>query len=321
MAPTRFTFVGRKSFGAGGHDGTGVLADLEGDDEYRLLHKGMGYGGTRGSGVLSDLQGDDRYLAEVDRVKYSWFDNFGTQLNMTQGFGYGRRADMDDGHSWAGGVGMLVDGGGGDDEYRCGIYGIGCAYWYALGIMHDDGGDDHYISDSYSIASPPHFAVGVVIDEAGNDIWRGRSSRCCGFGRDFSLGWFEEVGGDDLYICSDSAFGIGNVNGLGVCWDKAGNDIWCARSNSFGQPYMESEGNRRDFPITAGIFLDASGKDRYLKIPEGVITWDVTRDDVDSFEPQEFIFDGARHSWKDRISKPDGTRVLPGSTGAAIDAE
>jgi hypothetical protein len=135
------------------------------------------------------------------------------------------------------------------------------------------------------------------------------------------LGWFEEVGGDDLYLCSDSAFGIGNVNGLAVCWDKAGNDIWCARSNSFGQPYMESEGNRRDFPITAGIFLDASGKDRYLKIPEGVITWDVTRDDLESFQPYEFIFDGARHSWKDRISKPDGTRVLPGSTGAAIDAE
>ncbi len=293
--------------------GTGVLADLGGDDVYRLLHKGMGYGGTLGAGVLVDLAGDDAYLAEVDRIKYSWFDSFGTQLNMTQGFGYGRRADMDDGHSWSGGVGMLVDAGGGDDHYRCGIYGIGCAYWYALGILHDDGGDDRYESDSYSIASPPHFAVGIVIDEAGDDVWRGRSSRACGFGRDFSLGWFEECGGDDIYLCSDSAFGIGNVNGLGVCWDKGGDDTWCARSNSFGQPYIESRG-RRDLPINAGLFIDAGGRDRYLQVPEGVSTWDLDPEALPEMTPWPFLGDGARHHWRDHLP-------TPGSTGAAIDAE
>jgi hypothetical protein len=36
-----------------------------------------------------------------------------------------------------------------------------------------------------------------VIDEKGNDIWRGKSSRACGFGRDFSIGWFEDGGGDE----------------------------------------------------------------------------------------------------------------------------
>jgi len=302
---------------ASGTFGTGVLADLGGDDEYRLLHKGMGYGGTLGSGVLVDLGGDDAYLAETDRVKYSWFDDFGTQLNMTQGFGFGRRADMDDGHSWAGGVGMLVDGGGGDDRYHCGIYGIGCAYWYALGLLHDDGGDDRYTSDSYSIASPPHFAVGIVIDEAGDDLWRGRGSRACGFGRDFSLGWFEEGGGDDVYLCNDSAFGIGNVNGLGVCWDKSGDDVWCARGNSFGQPYVESDGTRRDLPVNAGIFIDAGGRDRYLKVPDDVDVWAVDRRDLsalEAFEQWPFLFDGARHHWRDHIDQP-------GSTGAAIDAE
>ena len=295
--------------------GTGSSADLDGTDVYRLLHKGMGYGGTRGSGVLVNLGGDDAYLADVEHVKYSWFDDFGTQLNMTQGFGYGRRADMDDGHSWAGGVGMLVDGGEGDDRYQCGIYGIGCAYWYALGIMHDDGGDDEYISDSYSIASPPHFAVGIVIDESGDDIWRGRSSRACGFGRDFSLGWFEDGGGDDFYFGSDSAFGIGNVNGLGVCWDKGGDDTWVARSNSFGQPYQERFGTRRDFPINAGLFIDANGGDRYLQLPEGVSSWDLGPDtDFSVFEPWPFLQDGSRHSWKGHIDQP-------GATGAAIDGD
>lgn len=295
--------------------GTGTSADLGGDDDYHLLHKGMGYGGTHGSGVLVNIGGNDAYLADVEHIKYSWFDSFGTQLNMTQGFGYGRRADMDDGHSWAGGVGMLVDGGEGNDRYQCGIYGIGCAYWYGLGIMHDDGGDDVYDSDSYSIASPPHFAVGIVIDESGDDIWRGKSSRACGFGRDFSLGWFEDGGGNDHYFGSDSAFGIGNVNGLGVCWDRGGDDTWIARSNSFGQPYQERFGTRRDFPINAGLFIDANGGDRYLKLPEGVSSWDLEPDtDFSEYESWEFLQDGARHSWKDHIDQP-------GATGAAIDGD
>lgn len=295
--------------------GTGTSADLAGNDEYRLLHKGMGYGGTKGSGVLVNLGGDDKYLADVEHIKYSWFDSFGTQLNMTQGFGYGRRADMDDGHSWAGGVGMLIDGGKGNDQYQCGIYGIGCAYWYGLGIMHDDGGDDEYTSDSYSIASPPHFAVGIVIDEEGNDVWRGKSSRACGFGRDFSLGWFEDAAGDDFYFGSDSAFGVGNVNGLGVCWDRTGEDTWVARSNSFGQPYQESFNTRRDFPINAGLFIDGGGTDRYLVLPEGVSTWDLQRDsDLSDFQSWSFIKNGTRHSWLGHIDQP-------GASGAAIDSE
>ena len=303
-----------------GRFGTGVHTDLAGNDEYRVLHKSLGYGGTFGAGIAVNLGGNDRYLADVENIKYSWFDDFGTQLNLSLGFGFGRRADMSDGHSWAGGLGMLVDGGGGDDFYQCGIYGIGSAYWYAVGVCHDDGGNDEYRSDSYSIASPPHFAVGIVIDEAGNDIWRGRSSRACGFGRDFSIGWFEDGGGDDIYICSDSAFGIGNLNSLAVCWDKSGNDTWIARSNSFGQPYMESEKAIRDFPINCGLFLDGGGRDRYLKLPEKAGAWELDARALPDFEPWEFIRDGASKSWRGHIPMPDGTVIQPGSSGAAIDS-
>ena len=300
--------------------GTGTHADLAGNDEYRILHKSLGYGGTYGAGIAVNLGGNDRYLADVKNVKYSWFDDFGTQLNLSLGFGFGRRADMSDGHSWAGGLGMLVDGGGGDDFYQCGIYGIGSAYWYAVGICHDDGGNDEYISDSYSIASPPHFAVGIVIDEAGNDVWRGKSSRACGFGRDFSIGWFEDGAGDDIYICGDSAFGIGNLNSLSVCWDKSGNDTWIARSNSFGQPYMESEKAIRDYPVNCGLFIDGGGKDRYLQLPEKANAWELDTKDPFNFEPWDFIRDGARKSWRDYIPMPKGTVLQPGSTGAALDS-
>jgi hypothetical protein len=303
-----------------GRFGAGVHADLAGNDRYDILHKSLGYGGTFGAGIAVNLGGDDRYLADVGNIKYSWFDDFGTQLTLGLGFGFGRRADMGDGHSWAGGLGMLVDGGGGNDCYQCGIYGIGSAYWFAAGICHDDGGDDEYLSDSYSIASPPHFAVGIVIDEAGDDIWRGKSSRACGFGRDFSLGWFEDAAGNDIYICGDSAFGIGNLNSLAVCWDKGGNDIWIARSNSFGQPYMESENTIRDFPVNCGLFIDGGGTDRYLRLPDGANAWEVDAKAPIRLEPWGFLRDGARKSWRDHIPMPGGAAPQPGSTGAAIDS-
>jgi DNA-binding beta-propeller fold protein YncE len=291
--------------------GGGIFSDLGGNDQCTVLHKSLGFGGLRGTGIAVNMGGDDRYVADTEHVKYSWFDNFGAQLSLSIGFGYGRRADMSDGHSWAGGFGLFTDGGGGNDYYRCGIFGIGCAYWYATGILYDDGGNDEYVSDSYAIAAPAHFGVGIVIDDGGNDIWRSKSSRACGFGRDFSLGWFEDGGGDDVYLCSDSAFGIGNVNGLGVCWDKGGNDTWVARSNSFGQPYVESDKTIRDFPINAGIFIDAAGADRYLKLPEGVDTWKLDPKRFD-FAPHDFLRDGVRKSWRGHIAQP-------GSTGSAVD--
>ena len=61
--------------------------------------------------------------------------------SMCQGVGMGRRADYTDGHSWAGGVGMLVEGGG-DDTYSCSVFGQGCAYWYGVGLLVDKAGAD-----------------------------------------------------------------------------------------------------------------------------------------------------------------------------------
>lgn len=310
-------YTGDSGVEGSGTFGVGVLADLDGDDHYHCFCKSQGYGYTRGCGVLVDAAGADRYVAETGNVKYRWFGTHPKQLNLSQGFGYGRRADMGDGHSWAGGVGILADGGVGNDIYEADIFALGSAYWYALGILFDAGGDDRYRSTAYSIAAPPHFAVGVVIDEEGNDEYIGHSSRACGFGRDFSIGWFEDGAGNDRYYGNDSAFGVGNVNSLGVFWDKGGDDLYAARSNSFGRPFMEASGNRRDLIRNAGLFVDGGGRDRYRQLPLEMTdaeheAFDWTR--AKDLPPAEDLRDGARLSWRDLIAQP-------GSTGAAIDAE
>ncbi|MBD3237445.1 MAG: hypothetical protein GF330_12135 [Candidatus Eisenbacteria bacterium] len=308
-------YTGDTGLQGSGTFGVGVLTDLAGDDVYHCYHRAQGYGYTLGCGLLSDAAGDDAYIAETENVKYRWFGTHPQQLNMSQGFGFGRRADMSDGHSWAGGVGMLADGGDGNDRYHADIFALGSAYWYSLGILYDGGGNDDYASYAYSLASPPHFAVGVVIDEGGDDVYRGHGSRACGFGRDFSIGWFEECGGNDRYYVNDSACGVGNVNGLGVCWEKSGDDIYVARSNSFGQPFVEGHGSPRDFIINAGLFIDAAGEDRYRQLPEDF--------DAGAAEPFEFgvgddypahdwLRDGTRKSWRGHLEQPL-------STGAALD--
>lgn len=228
-------YTGDTGVQGSGTFGVGALADLAGDDEFHCYHRSQGYAYTLGAGILVDAGGEDAYIGETENVKYRWFGTHSEQLNMSGGFGYGRRADMSDGHSWAGGVGMLVDGGG----------------------------------------------------------------------------------ENDCYYCNDSAFGAGNVNGLAVCWDRAGDDLYVARSNSFGQPFVESSGSRRDFILNAGLFLDAGGKDDYRQLPEDV--------DAAAHEPFDFgdgtqfpriewLGDGARRSWRGHLEQPL-------STGAALDLE
>ncbi len=309
-------YTGDSGVEGSGTFGVGVLVDLDGDDLYHCFCKSQGYGYTKGCGLLVDVAGVDRYIAETGNVKYRWFGTHPKQLNLSQGFGYGRRADMGDGHSWAGGVGILADGGEGNDIYEADIFALGSSYWYALGILYDAGGDDRYRSHAYSIAAPPHFAVGVVLDEAGDDEYIGHSSRACGFGRDFSIGWFEDGSGNDRYYVNDSALGAGNINSLGVFWDKSGDDLYVARSNSFGRPSMEASGNRRDLIRNAGLFVDGGGRDRYRQFPLGMTDAEHEAFDwaqADTLLPMDDFRDGARLSWRDLL-------VQPGSTGAAVDA-
>ncbi|MEM1164680.1 MAG: hypothetical protein AAGI30_00140 [Planctomycetota bacterium] len=326
------TYTGDTMLQGAARFGAAALVDREGDDTYLCFLRSQGYAGTLGSGLILDTAGDDRYHAvnflSKDEfgytVKYAWFNDEPDALNMSQGYAHGRRADMSDGHSRAGGVGMLIDGGSGDDIYEADIFCQGSSYWYSLGTLYDDGGDDRYTASAYGIASPVHFTVGVLIDVAGDDVYRAHRHHGCGFARDLSIGWFEDGGGHDTYYGNDSAFGVGNVNSLAVFWDRGGDDTYFAREKSFGQPTIGGTGSIRDVIVNSGMFIDAAGQDRYFALTDEMVArsrrpFDYGKDE--GLEPfvlqyrgeQQEMSDGIRASWH---SVHDDS---PGSTGAIVD--
>ncbi|HEY9706139.1 MAG TPA: hypothetical protein V6C58_27130, partial [Allocoleopsis sp.] len=247
--------------------GTGLLIDNEGSDRYFLYRLGQGYGFTKGVGLLLDGTGDDQYIGLED--KYPNGGPFGAEkhLHFAQGFALGKRNDGVDGNSWGGGLGILIDGTG-NDRYECEIYCQGSAYWYSMGILTDKAGNDYHNGGAYSLAGVPHFAIGIYQDDGGNDEYTGFISQSLGKGRDFAIGWFEDSEGNDWYQGSYSTLGSADVNGIGVFWDKKGDDTYLSLPNlNYGSSQMESPG-LRDIMFTLGLFVDGEGEDKYLLLPK-----------------------------------------------------
>jgi hypothetical protein len=260
---------------ASAHVGLGMLVDLGGNDEYTCATESQAYGSTYGVGLLVDTDGDDEYLARLDGNISETFSNH--TVSFAQGTACGRRADFGDGHSLAGGVGELVDGGG-NDTYVGGVYCQGAGYWWSIGALEDRDGDDSYTNDQYSLGSAPHFAIGCCVDFAGNDKYNiGNENLACqtqGVSRDGSIGVFIDGAGDDQYLHTNRCAGSGDLNSIALFWDRMGNDVYtCDRGapynadRSYGDAtYYEPFRTFRDEVVTVGIFLDTGGVDSYVEI-------------------------------------------------------
>ncbi len=316
-------FAGNDSYGGIGHlqacgmFGTGMLIDNAGDDEYQLCYYGQGYGFTMGCGMLLDKEGNDKYTGKMEGEPNG--GPFGAErfIHFAQGAAYGRRADFTDGHSWAGGVGILADGAG-DDEYQCEVYGQGTGYWYATGMCVDKGGNDVHHAGWYSLGGAPHFAVGIMQDDGGDDRYILRQMQSMGNGRDFSLGWFEDRAGNDYYQGGIMTFGVGDLNGIGVFWDKAGDDTYIAKGPSFGQSRMEAAGSLRDYMLTLGMFVDGGGADRYCLLPGDITPTGEPTVELASLDGLELLpFTGDGKMW----TRATDQNTTPGSFGCGIDGE
>jgi hypothetical protein len=243
--------------------GVGTLSDLAGNDCYHTWQQAQGYGFTKGCGVLIDRSGDDRYVAEDSILAFPSSQTKDHNSSLAQGVGFGKRADYIDGHSWAGGLGFLIDGAG-NDRYTAGLFAQGCAYWYAVGVLSDVSGNDLYDGVWYVQGSGAHFALGLLLDSDGDDRYRASMNMAQGAGHDFTLGYLIDEAGNDVYDAPYLSLGGGNANGIGIFWDKRGDDRYNSTAAlTLGRSNTASRGSLRDHINTIGVFLDTGGKDIY----------------------------------------------------------
>ena len=68
----------------------------------------------------------------------------------------------------------------------------------------------------------------------------GKITQILGGGRDFSAGWFIEAGGNDAYHFGNRSGGIGDVKGIGILWDRGGDDsyTWHQNGMNSGSPTL-----------------------------------------------------------------------------------
>ncbi|MCX7996082.1 MAG: hypothetical protein N3A65_10020, partial [candidate division WOR-3 bacterium] len=79
--------------------GTGVVSDISGNDKYTGFEGCQGFGFVKGAGLLIDREGNDLYIARDDTIKYPSAQSPEHNASLSQGMGFGIRADFTDGHS------------------------------------------------------------------------------------------------------------------------------------------------------------------------------------------------------------------------------
>jgi hypothetical protein len=302
--------------------GVGLLFDLDGDDRYSILADGQGFGCVNGVGVLADRLGNDTYVAErkhsLTRRPSYHSPELDVGVSNVQGVGMGRRGDGSDGHSWAGGLGALLDQGG-NDTYTAGNWAQGTGYWFGIGVLHDRGGDDAYHSVAYGQASGAHFCIGVLVDEAGDDrhLAEENSNMSIAWGHDFTIAVCLDAGGDDTYRVEKNGLGYSINRSVAMLIDAGGADRYETRETPRPGYAMNDERFRARGGVSTyfadttsiGLFLDIGGSDTYKIGPatttqpamEGVVA-----DNSRWLDPPEAA------NWKDRnfsvgVDRAEGT--------------
>ena len=257
------TYTARTYSQGAGAFGLGILADSTGRDSLTCWQSSQGFGFTRGCGVLVNFDGDDRYVARDDSLLDASSQTPEHNSSLAQGVGFGRRADYLDGHSWAGGFGLLCDMRG-DDTYSAGLFAQGCAYWFAVGMLLDGSGNDTYNGVWYVQGAGAHYAVAYLDEMGGDDSYTATHNMAVGAGHDFTIGYLNERGGNDRYIVPNLSLGGGNANGIGIFHELGGDDLYQTRTGSttLGRANPLDKGPRA-FLRCFGIFVDEGGTDSY----------------------------------------------------------
>lgn len=246
-----------------GDTGIGILIDGSGDDRYSCFSQSQACGLTLGAGILAELGGNDLYVANDEQIDFPSPQSSAHNVSMSQGAGYGLRADFSDGHSLGGGLGFLLDAAG-DDVYSCAVFGQGVGYWQGIGAVCDIAGRDRYSGMWYVQGACAHFAIGYLEDRQGDDVYKATMNMAQGAGHDFSVGWLTDGGGNDSYSAPNLSLGAGNASGIGVFWEISGDDTYASSGTTLGKA-NPGEGAFRSQAICMGVFVDEKGSDTYPK--------------------------------------------------------
>lgn len=252
---------GSQGYGAWG---LGLLLDGGGDDQYTTFTNSQGCGMPLGMGLLFDLAGHDRYTANDTDIRFPSAQSDVHNTSMSQGAGCGVRRDTLDGHSLAGGLGMLLDGAG-DDSYTGGVFAQAVGYWYGIGVLDDRAGNDRYQSAWYAQSATAHYAVSYLAEGAGDDQYTTTLQCSAAAANDCAVSLLLDEGGNDTHTHHALALGHALLNSIALFVDLQGNDRYQADEDALGHAKTFATGGPRATLPTLGIFLDLGGKDRYPK--------------------------------------------------------
>lgn len=249
--------------------GAALLFDDGGDDVYTAITDSQASGAPIGAGVLMDTGGNDVYtLANTPLIDPSSQDPKHNS-SMGQGCGYGLRADLNDGRSLTGGVGMLLDFAG-DDRYTAQVFCQGTGFLEGVGILVDGDGKDSYTGVWYAQASGAHRAAGVLLDRgAGDDVYTAEAYTSICAAHDFSTTFLQDAGGNDRYSVGNFGIGGGQDNGVAIFVDAAGDDEYRVKDKQgygIGAAKITNWGSSRESALGLGLFFDLGGTDRYRTV-------------------------------------------------------
>ncbi|MCB1957245.1 MAG: hypothetical protein KDG55_16320, partial [Rhodocyclaceae bacterium] len=262
---------GNDHYAARGHaqafamGGLAVLLDRAGDDRYEALTFAQASAGPAAVALLVDAAGDDRYRLAAEPLVAPSAQRPDLNVSAGQGMGIGIRADHLDGRSLAGGLGVLLDGGG-DDDYQATVFAQGAGYWRGGGLLFDRGGQDHYQAIWYGQAAAAHAGLGLLIDRGrASDRYQASQSTSMAAAHDGALAMLLDEGGDDDYRLGDLGLGAAHDTGVALFADLDGDDRYAVSSEAcraFGAAIAEQPDGPAAVP-NLGLFMDLGGTDRY----------------------------------------------------------
>ncbi|HEX6158285.1 MAG TPA: hypothetical protein VFZ54_19820, partial [Burkholderiales bacterium] len=245
------------------------------DEELILRQVRQGLPAPDGLLALADALDADR-LREANRLFIDATARFArslSRLELPEGrvfeLGFGRvvvGTRGNDVHQLApargGRVSVLIDPGG-DDEYRGSDLAL-----HGFSAIIDLAGDDRYTMDGAGLGAALAGAS-LLIDFAGNDSYQAKffAQGAAAFG----FGALLDLGGDDRYRVEAWGQGFGIGDGVGLLWDRAGNDRYLAggvpdrfnRAGGLSGAQGAAFGHRGQLAGGIGILRDDAGDDAY----------------------------------------------------------